>query len=178
LLLALWAIILVVGVSAGGRDFFQPLAPLTSSMTVAGTGSVVAGGGNAASGPTSNLASIKAQFTKVHSVAELDNLLANTNRPVMLDFYADWCVSCLEMEKFTFSDPAVAQQMSQFLLVQADVTKNTEDDRALLKRFKLFGPPGIIFFDVKGQQLDDARVVGFKNARDFGTVLGRVLSGV
>lgn len=178
LLLALWAILLVVGVSAGGRDFFQPLAPLTNSMAVSGAGGVTEGGGNMAGGPAPNLASIKAQFTKVHSVAELDNLLANTNRPVMLDFYADWCVSCIEMEKFTFSDPAVAQQMSQFLLVQADVTKNTEDDRALLKRFRLFGPPGIIFFDVKGQQLDDARVVGFKNARDFGTVLGRVLSGV
>lgn len=180
LLLALWAIILVVGVSAGGRDFFQPLAPLTSSVTVAGAGAggVAAGGGSVAAGSAPNLASIKAQFTKVYSVAELDNLLANTSRPVMLDFYADWCVSCIEMEKFTFSDPAVAQQMSQFLLVQADVTKNTEDDRALLKRFKLFGPPGIIFFDAKGKQLDDARVVGFKNARDFGAVLERVLKGV
>ena len=81
------------------------------------------------------------------------------------------------MEKFTFTDPGVAAQMSQLLLVQADVTRNTDDDRALLKRFNLFGPPGIIFFDRNGQQLADARVVGFKNARDFGAVLDRVLSG-
>ncbi|MGP1615647.1 MAG: protein-disulfide reductase DsbD, partial [Pollutimonas bauzanensis] len=170
LLLALWAVILVVGVSAGGRDIFRPLAPLTNSAVVAAAGPAL-GGGGAAAGKALDRAAVKERFTRVYSVAELDNLLANTNRPVMLDFYADWCVSCLEMEKFTFSDPAVAAQMSRLLLVQADVTKNTPDDRALLKRFKLFGPPGIIFFDANGKQLDDARVVGFKNAGDFGAVL-------
>lgn len=166
LLLALWAAVLIIGLAAGGREVLRPLAPFT--------------GGMAASGSTTgspDRQAIKSQFTQVRSVAELDHLLANTNRPVMLDFYADWCVSCIEMEKFTFSDAGVAQQMSQLLLVQADVTKNTDDDRALLKRFNLFGPPGIIFFDAQGRQLDDARVVGFKNASDFGAVLERVLAG-
>ncbi|NYT58390.1 protein-disulfide reductase DsbD [Alcaligenaceae bacterium] len=166
LVLALWAAVLIVGMAAGGRELLRPLAPFTASTTAGGSTQV-----------SLSLDAVKQQFTQVRSVAELDNLLANTNRPVMLDFYADWCVSCLEMEKFTFSDPTVAAQMSQLLLVQADVTKNTEDDRALLKRFNLFGPPGIIFFNAQGQQLADARVVGFKNARDFGAVLDRVLDG-
>ncbi|MDS1139612.1 protein-disulfide reductase DsbD [Pusillimonas sp. SM2304] len=166
LLLALWAAVLIVGMAAGGRELLRPLAPF-AGMGAASSAAVAGPDGDA----------IKEQFTQVRSVQELDNLLANANRPVMLDFYADWCVSCIEMEKFTFTDPGVARQMSQLLLVQADVTKNTDDDRALLKRFNLFGPPGIIFFDAQGRQLADARVIGFKNARDFGAVLDKVLAG-
>lgn len=89
----------------------------------------------------------------------------------MLDFYADWCVSCIEMEKFTFSDPAVAAKMNSMLLLQADVTANTPEHRALLKRFNLFGPPGIILFDAQGRELHDARVVGFMPADKFLRVL-------
>ncbi len=166
LLLALWAAVLILGMAAGGRELLRPLAPFTSMGQPAGV---------AAAGP--DLDAVRKQFTQVRSVRELDNLLANTNRPVMLDFYADWCVSCIEMEKFTFSDPDVARQMSQLLLVQADVTKNTDDDRALLKRFNLFGPPGIIFFDANGRQMQSQRVVGFKNADAFRAVLDRVLAG-
>ncbi len=171
LLLALWAVILVVGVSAGGRELFRPLAPLTVYSAGAAQPSAATPAGQAP-GATA----IHPPFQRVTSVAQLDALLASAGRPVMLDFYADWCVSCIEMEKFTFSDPDVARQMSGFLLLQADVTKNTPEDRALLKRFSLFGPPGIIFFDAGGSELDDARVVGFKNAASFGAILGRVLN--
>src|SRR5690606_9257803 len=114
-------------------------------------------------------------FVRVRSVDELDAQLEQTSRPVMLDFYADWCVSCIEMERFTFSDPSVAQRMSQMLLLQVDVTANTAADRELLKRFKLFGPPGIMFFDASGQLLADERVIGFQNVERFGQVLARVL---
>ena len=93
----------------------------------------------------------------------------------MLDFYADWCVSCKEMESFTFVDPKVASRMSQVLLLQADVTANNPDDRALLKRFKLFGPPGIIFFTKDGKERRDIRVVGFQDANRFTATLDRVL---
>src|SRR5690606_16625573 len=96
LLLALWAAVLIVGMAAGGRELLRPLAPFAA---MGSSGAVVAGPGPEA---------IKEQFTQVRSVEELDNLLANTARPVMLDFYADWCVSCIEMEKFTFTDPDVA----------------------------------------------------------------------
>jgi thiol:disulfide interchange protein DsbD len=89
----------------------------------------------------------------------------------MLDFYADWCVSCKEMERFTFSDPAVARMMSNALLLKADVTAHNGDDRELLKRFHLFGPPGTIFFDAQGRELDGLRVIGFQSAQRFARTL-------
>lgn len=116
------------------------------------------------------------QFHRITSVAQLDAVLANATTPVMLDFYADWCVSCKEMESFTFVDPKVASRMSQVLLLQADVTANNPDDRALLKRFKLFGPPGIIFFTKDGKERRDIRVVGFQDANRFAATLDRVLN--
>jgi thiol:disulfide interchange protein DsbD len=85
----------------------------------------------------------------------------------MLDFYADWCVSCKEMERFTFADPAVQARLAGMVLLQADVTANSEADKALLKRFGLYGPPGIIFFDAKGAELTDMRVIGYQDAPRF-----------
>lgn len=163
--LALWAALLIVSVAAGGRDLLQPLKPFVAASGQAGS---IAGG------PVPAQAA-DLTFVQVNSTAELDHILANTDRPVMLDFYADWCVSCIEMERFTFSDPAVVQRMAQFTLVQADVTRNQPEHRELLKRFDLFGPPGIIFFDEGGRVISDARVVGFHNAERFGAVLDRVL---
>jgi thiol:disulfide interchange protein DsbD len=107
-------------------------------------------------------------FTRVRNNAELDQALANTgDRHVMLDFYADWCVSCIEMEKLTFTDPVVKAKLDQMLLLQVDVTANSADDKALLKRFGLFGPPGILFFDATGREISSARVIGFQAASDF-----------
>ena len=117
-----------------------------------------------------------ALFKRVRSIAELETELAQATRPVMLDFYADWCVSCKEMESFTFTKPEVAQRLERLLLLQADVTANNQEDRALLKRFKLFGPPGIIFFEPGGRERKDVRVVGFQEANRFAANLDRVLS--
>ena len=94
----------------------------------------------------------------------------------MLDFYADWCVSCKEMERFTFSDPAVQARLAGFTLLKADVTANTDEHKALLKRFGLFGPPGIIFFDAAGEERTGLRVVGFQDAATFGKVLDAALA--
>jgi thiol:disulfide interchange protein DsbD len=85
----------------------------------------------------------------------------------MLDFYADWCVSCKEMERFTFSDPKVRAEMARMVLLQVDVTKNTPEDQRLLKRFRLFGPPGIIFFDQTGREIPGLRVIGYQSADKF-----------
>ena len=85
----------------------------------------------------------------------------------MLDFYADWCVSCKEMEAFTFMDAKVRAALDGMLLLQADVTANSEADRALLKRFSLFGPPGIVFFDAQGREIKGLRVIGYQNAERF-----------
>ena len=109
-------------------------------------------------------------------MAQLEAELAQSTRPVMLDFYADWCVSCKEMESFTFTKPNVAQRMDRLLLLQADVTANNPEDRALLKRYKLFGPPGIIFFEPGGRERKDVRVVGFQDGERFAANLDRVFS--
>ena len=108
------------------------------------------------------------EFTRVRSSADLDAQLANAHgKTVMLDFYADWCIACKEMEKRTFSKSEVQQSLKNTVMLQADVTANSEEDKALLKRFGLFGPPGIIFFDQQGQELKNLRVVGFQNAQKF-----------
>jgi thiol:disulfide interchange protein DsbD len=86
---------------------------------------------------------------------------------VLLDFYADWCVSCKEMEKLTFTDPRIQAKFTNMVLLQADVTANTADDKALLKRFRLFGPPGIIFFDKQGREIPGGRVIGYQDADRF-----------
>jgi len=136
---------LLVGALAGGRDPLRPLAGL-----VGGAGTVAA--------PT---------FNRIQSNAELDAALRSAGRPVMLDFYADWCVSCKEMEAFTFTDARVRQKMDRMLLLQADVTDNNVEHKALLKRFSLFGPPGIIFFDAQGREIRGLRVIGYQDADRF-----------
>lgn len=144
--LAVAGVVLLVGLASGNRNLLQPLAGLGGAT------------------PASASAVPAVQFERIHTVADLDRVVAASSKPVMLDFYADWCVSCKEMEHFTFTDPDVAQQMAGMTLIQADVTKNTADDKALLKRFQLFGPPGIIFF--KGGK-EVGRVVGFEDAKTF-----------
>jgi thiol:disulfide interchange protein DsbD len=106
-------------------------------------------------------------FVRVQSIADLEQKLKSPGKPVMLDFYADWCVSCKEMEALTFSDARIKPKMQGMLLLQADVTANTAEHKALLKRFHLFGPPGIIFFDAQGRELKGLRVIGYQNADRF-----------
>ncbi|HVJ25197.1 MAG TPA: thioredoxin fold domain-containing protein, partial [Burkholderiales bacterium] len=106
-------------------------------------------------------------FVRVDSIAELDQKLAAPGKPVMLDFYADWCVSCKEMEAYTFSDARVKQELDSMLLLQVDVTANSAEHKALLKRYSLFGPPGIIFFDAQGREVKGLRVIGYQNADRF-----------
>jgi thiol:disulfide interchange protein DsbD len=139
-------IALLVGALSGGRDPLRPLAGLTDRNPDV-----------AAPLP----------WQRVSSLAELQEKLKAPGRPVMLDFYADWCVSCKEMEAFTFSDPKVRTQLDGMLLLQADVTAHNEAHRALLKRFSLFGPPGIVFFDAEGREIKGLRVIGYQNAERF-----------
>jgi thiol:disulfide interchange protein DsbD len=142
----------LAGAASGGHDPLQPLSHLVGRAQAAGVPSGV-------------------QFQPVRSVQELEQVLQNAGRPVMLDFYADWCVSCKEMERFTFSDPAVQRRLANAVLLKADVTANSEADRALLKRFQLFGPPGTIFFDAQGQEQASLRVIGFVAAKEFEKIL-------
>ena len=145
-------IALLVGALAGNRDPLRPLADIGARP-------------HAAAGALS--------WNRIASVAELDARLAAAGRPVMLDFYADWCVSCKEMEAFTFSDAKVRAALDGMLLLQVDVTANSEADRALLRRFSLFGPPGIVFFDAQGKEIQGLRVIGYQNAQRFLKTLSR-----
>ncbi|WP_105132688.1 protein-disulfide reductase DsbD [Burkholderia sp. BE12] len=153
--LAIWAATLLVGLAAGSTDPVKPLAVL-AARTAASGGAATAGAAATQDGPA---------FAPVRSSGELDTLLKTSGRPVMLDFYADWCVSCKEMEHLTFTDARVQARLAQLHLVRADVTANNPDDQALLKRFNLFGPPGIIFFDRHGNEI--GRVVGYQAADTF-----------
>ena len=148
---------LLIGALAGGRDPLQPLAGLRGQALAA--------------------ESKQLPFEPVRSVAELDAKVLAAGQPVMLDFYADWCVSCKEMDRFTFADPAVQAKLAGFKLLRADVTANSPDDKALLARFGLFGPPGILFFDKSGKEIKTVRVVGFQDAVVFLQALSRVGAG-
>ncbi len=113
-------------------------------------------------------------FTRVRSVDEFESQLKSAQgKPVMLDFYADWCVSCKELEQFTFSDSRVQAALKDTLLLQVDVTENTQEDKALLSKFQLFGPPGILFFDKNAQLESSLKIVGYKNADDFMQILNQ-----
>jgi thiol:disulfide interchange protein DsbD len=147
IILLLLGVALLAGALSGARDPLQPLAAF---------------GQGGASAPPQAL-----PFERVRSPDELDRRIAAARRPVMLDFYADWCVSCKEMERFTFSDPRVREKLSGWLLLQADVSANSPDDKALLARFALFGPPGIIFFDPAGKERTGVRVIGYQPADEF-----------
>lgn len=146
---AIGGAVLLLGVASGGRNPLQPLAHLGVLRGTSAEHSVT--------------------FQRVRTVAELDARIAAASREgraVMLDFYADWCISCKEMERFTFTDPRVQKVLANVVLLQADVTANTADDKALLKRFNLFGPPGILLFGQDGAELP-VRVIGFQSADRF-----------
>ncbi|MEP7314803.1 MAG: thioredoxin family protein, partial [Pseudomonadota bacterium] len=118
-------------------------------------------------------------FVTVKSVVDLQREVASAaaaGRPVMLDFYADWCVSCKEMEKYTFPDPAVRANLERAVLLRADVTANDADDQALLKHFGIFGPPTIAFYGVDGTERSQYRVVGFMKAAEFAPLAGQAMA--
>ena len=153
LILLVYGVLLLTGVASGGRDVFQPLR-----------GSALAGGA------TTTAASASLDFRPIKSVDDLDQALLEANRAgktVMLDFYADWCTECHRMEKYTFSHVDVHAALADSVTLQADVTANDAVDKALLQRFKLIGPPAILFFDTNGEELRRYRMVGYMNGEEF-----------
>ncbi len=117
-------------------------------------------------------------FAVIHSPADLDAQLSKAKdekKLVLLDFYADWCISCKEMEVNTFTNPEVSNELKQFVLLQADVTRNSSENQALLKRFGLFGPPGILIFNLNSEELKDQRVIGYMPPQRFIERLKNVL---
>jgi len=150
----IYAAALLIGAFSGGQFILQPLKHWQP-------------GASKNSGTSSQLA-----FEPVNSVQELETRIQQANgRPVMLDFYADWCVACKEMEHETFSDPAIQNLLSESILLQADVTANTAAHQALLQKFGLYGPPGILFFDENGALIKQVTTVGFKKPDEFAKVI-------
>ena len=150
-------VVFMIGALSGGRDILRPLSGLRVGESAPESAPVA--------------------FQRVNNLDELEAAIrAAAGTPIMLDFYADWCVSCKEMERYTFSDVQVRARLGRIAKLQADVTANTAEQAALLKRFNLFGPPGIIFFDRGGREIQGLRVIGFQPADKFSAVLDQVLA--
>ncbi len=162
IVLVIWGVLMVIGASTGSRDMLNPLKNLNS--------------GSVAGGSSTQQAHLN--FTRIKSVDDFNKQLAEANargQYVMLDFYADWCVYCIQMEQRTFPDPGVQKALANVHLLKADVTANDEQDQALLKKFSLIAPPAILFFTPQGEERKNYRVVGFKNATEFKAHLDQVL---
>jgi len=159
LMAALYGAAMLIGALGGARDPLQPLAFINT------------GGGTAVEQ--------KLQFRTIKSVADLEAEVARASaagKSVMLDFYADWCVSCKEMERYTFTDGSVRTALDGVILLKADVTANDELDQELLQYFGIFGPPTIVFFDDAGRERDAYRIVGFMPAEEFADHVGLALA--
>lgn len=157
MILLVAGIALLLGMLAGGRDVLQPLAIFNS-----------AGARETSVAPLT--------FQSVHTLAQLNAKIAQAGgKPVMLDFYADWCISCKEMEHATFNDPAIRQRLENMTLLQADITGNTPDDDALRKRFGVFGPPAVIFFDGRGREITE-HLIGYQTPDQFSHALDNSLN--
>lgn len=144
-----YGIIVFVGAVSGATNVIKPLEKFTSS------------------GGVSQAQSAKLQFKKVHNLAELEAAIKESKKPVMLDFWAKWCVSCKELDNLTFTDPAVQAELSKYTLLKADVTDNTADDQAMMKKFNVFGPPALMFWDKDGNLEKNKRIVGYKPPKEF-----------
>ena len=157
IMLLILGVAMLIGAISGAQSPLKPLSGLRVANTVQNESHL--------------------PFIRVKNTAELDARIDGAKgKIVMLDFYADWCTSCKEMELFTFSDKGVQQALKDAILLQADVTANTPEDLALLQRFNLFGPPGIIFFNRNGQEIKPIRVVGYEDATNFLATVNRVNS--
>lgn len=148
IIFVVYGAILFASAIGGAKSILNPLEPFLSHSS-------------------SKVETNKIMFQRVSTLAELEDAIKNSNKPVMLDFYADWCISCKEYEETTFKDTRVIELSKKFLLLQVDVTKNSEEDKKLLDKFGLFGPPAIIFWDKSKQEITSARLVGYKNPEEF-----------
>lgn len=154
-ILLIFGVALLIGSLSGAKSALNPLSNFTMSSA----------------SQSKSLSPLN--FTRVANITELERKLATTNQPVMLDFYADWCVACKELEQLTFSSAKVQQQLKNTMLLQVDVTANSAEDKALLKRFGLFGPPGIAFFNSNGKEMTTLKTIGFQDAERFSITLAR-----
>ena len=153
LVILVYGILLMLGAATGGKDMTRPLATLSQPAATTADG-----------GPT------EMEFTYIDSLEDLEREVeeaASRGEPVFLDFYADWCVDCVRLDRTTFQDPQVIQATADVHLLKADVTDNTSEHRELMQHFELFGPPAMVFYDRDGELLPEYRRVGYMNANAF-----------
>jgi thiol:disulfide interchange protein DsbD len=156
-ILFIYGIMLFIGAMTNATNPLNPLEKFSTTTSTVITQEV----------------SNKSEFQRVTSLKDLNKLIKNSSKPVMLDFYADWCVSCKELENYTFSDKTVQKKLEEFTMLQVDVTKNSDEDKKILKEFGLFGPPAILFFK-DAKELKSKRLIGFKDAQEFLTHLNNL----
>lgn len=150
----LFGVILFVGAVSGATNPLNPLEKFTSSTTIQSS-------------------SEKLVFKKIKNIEELNQAIKESDKPVLLDFWASWCVACKEFEEITFTDADVIKKLQNFTLLQADVTANNDEDKALQKMFGIVGPPGIIFWDKNKNEVKSSKIVGYKNPKDFLEIINK-----
>ncbi|MGB5919027.1 protein-disulfide reductase DsbD [Arcobacter sp.] len=154
LVILIYGVLVFTGAVSGATNVLNPLEKFTSSKVVS----------TSEAGIT---------FKRIKNLKELEDEIKNSDKPVMLDFYADWCVACKEFEATTFKDAQVIQKLKGFTLLQADVTDNNQDDKELQKKFSIIGPPGIIFWDKDNNEINASKIVGYKNSKEFLEILNK-----
>jgi thiol:disulfide interchange protein DsbD len=155
-MILIYGVLTFIGAISGATNVLKPLEKLTLSASASKQGTTQ-----------------KLQWAYVKNITELEQAIANSNKPVMLDFWASWCVSCKELDPITFEDEQVIEKLKNFTLLKADVTQNNEEDKALQQRFKVFGPPALIFWDKNGQEINEAKIIGYKNPEDFLKIINK-----
>ena len=156
----IYSLIVFIGVMGGSKSMITPLKVFVSSSSAS----------------TLTIQEPKhVSFSKVTSLSELNTLLEkNKGKKIMLDFYADWCTSCIELEEVTFADASVQAKMSEFILIQADITANTQAQKDLSAKYGVFGPPAILFFDENSQVIKSKTIIGFIEPEPFLEHLGKI----
>ena len=146
-------VVLLVGLISGATNPLKPLEKLIGSKNAINTNELV--------------------FQKVKNIAELELAIKNSDKPIMLDFWASWCVSCKELEEITFTDVDVIKKLQGFTLLKADVTQNNDEDKALQKMFRVVGPPALIFWDKDKKEVNSSKIIGYKNPKEFLEILNK-----
>ena len=150
----IFGVILFVGAVSGATNPLKPLDKFTNGVNLSSTAQGL-------------------NFTKIRNINELEDALKKSSKPVILDFWATWCVSCKELDEITFKDTEVIKKLQNFTLLKADVTQNSDDDKALQKKFGIVGPPALIFWDINKQEVKSAKIVGYKNPKEFLEILNK-----